>query len=386
MAQYKVPQDVEAEDKFVGPLTFKQFLFAGATLISGYLCFLIITSPVPFFAVLLLPVFLVSLAFTIPWSKDQPTELFLASRIRFLFMKRKRIWDQTGMKDLVTITVPKRVAHVYSDGLSLDEVHSRMSALSSVVDTRGWAVKNAQRPTAITQQEESDRLIEPVHPDVTPEEMDMQRMPDVLDEHSQRSQQMDTMIKQAEDSHRKEALDMIASARAAQAPTGSQTKSRRNKASANLDVDSLIGDYTLPAVDPTHASMKQQTITPNSASISQPTIKPQKVKAAQLSAEDEQKMLDKLHKKQAIEKEVNKHSHMKVIDPSGQSSSSHAPVSTNSDDDEDETVTQTARAAQSNPDILSLARNDDRSVESLAREASKKNHDSNDGEVVISLH
>jgi len=44
MAVYKVPQDVEADDKFLGPLSFKQFLFAGGALISGYLTFLVVGS------------------------------------------------------------------------------------------------------------------------------------------------------------------------------------------------------------------------------------------------------------------------------------------------------------------------------------------------------
>ncbi|NDG30951.1 PrgI family protein, partial [bacterium] len=40
MAVYTVPQDVEADDKFVGPLSFKQFIFIGIGAIAGYLSFL----------------------------------------------------------------------------------------------------------------------------------------------------------------------------------------------------------------------------------------------------------------------------------------------------------------------------------------------------------
>jgi hypothetical protein len=32
MAVHKVPQDVEADDKFLGPLSFKQFLFLAVLL------------------------------------------------------------------------------------------------------------------------------------------------------------------------------------------------------------------------------------------------------------------------------------------------------------------------------------------------------------------
>ncbi len=37
MATYKVIQDIEAEDKFLGPLTLKQFIFGAAAVFFGYL-------------------------------------------------------------------------------------------------------------------------------------------------------------------------------------------------------------------------------------------------------------------------------------------------------------------------------------------------------------
>src|SRR6187402_3059875 len=148
MAVHKVPQDVEADDKFLGPLSFKQFLFFGGTIICGYLTFLMLTKVWPLTIIFLLPTIVFAfLAF--PWSKEQPTELWLASRIRFLIMPRKRIWDQAGMKELVTITVPVREAHIYTNGLSQDEVQNRLGALASIVDSRGWAVKNVIASTDV---------------------------------------------------------------------------------------------------------------------------------------------------------------------------------------------------------------------------------------------
>jgi len=40
MATYKVIQDIEAEDKLVGPLTLRQFIYAAIAAICGYLSFL----------------------------------------------------------------------------------------------------------------------------------------------------------------------------------------------------------------------------------------------------------------------------------------------------------------------------------------------------------
>ena len=35
MAQYKVPQDVEAEDKLIGPFSFRQFIYLGVAVLTG---------------------------------------------------------------------------------------------------------------------------------------------------------------------------------------------------------------------------------------------------------------------------------------------------------------------------------------------------------------
>ncbi len=357
MAQYKVPQDVEAEDKFLGPLTFKQFLFGGATAITGYISFLILTSPVPFLAVIFLPFFIVSLVFTIPWSKDQPTDIFIASRIRFLLMKRKRLWDQSGLKDLVTITVPKREVHYYSDGLSQDEVRSRFTALSNVVDSRGWAVKNATRPT-----EDSDRLVAPAAPQKSPEEVVAKRTPDMLEE---RSDQVDQMIKKSENNHRKETLDLLASARKTSSDSSSQASKISNKP------DTLTGSISLPQVSPQHASMKP---------------KAQKTNSKPLTAEDEKKLLDELHKKQAIEKSLRNNSHEKRILTSAEKrAATKKEAQEQSEARQLKEDAQNASATPVNPGILNLSQNDDRSVASLAREVNNQKPD-DDGEVVISLH
>ena len=44
MATYKVIQDIEAEDKLVGPLTLKQFIYAGISALCLYICFIAMLS------------------------------------------------------------------------------------------------------------------------------------------------------------------------------------------------------------------------------------------------------------------------------------------------------------------------------------------------------
>src|SRR6185295_1780581 len=111
MAQYKVIQDVEAEDKLLGPLTLRQFIYAGITAILLYLSYFAATHSATFLIIIFFPFALVTGFFAFPWGRDQPTEVWALAKVRFLLKPRRRIWDQSGAKELVTITAPKK-AHV----------------------------------------------------------------------------------------------------------------------------------------------------------------------------------------------------------------------------------------------------------------------------------
>ena len=50
MSTYKVLQDIEAEDKLIGPLTLRQFIYALVAAFNGYLTFMVITKGIAFMA------------------------------------------------------------------------------------------------------------------------------------------------------------------------------------------------------------------------------------------------------------------------------------------------------------------------------------------------
>ncbi len=43
MSTYKVIQDIEAEDKLLGPLTLRQFIYAAVVLVMGFVAFKLMT-------------------------------------------------------------------------------------------------------------------------------------------------------------------------------------------------------------------------------------------------------------------------------------------------------------------------------------------------------
>src|SRR5665213_108836 len=121
MATYKVIQDIEAEDKLLGPLSLRQFIYAGICVLCLYLSFLTLTKHVGFLIVVFAPVAIFTGFFAFPWKLNQPTEIWALAKIRFLLKPRRRIWDQSGVKELVTITAPKRIESNYTNGLSQTE-------------------------------------------------------------------------------------------------------------------------------------------------------------------------------------------------------------------------------------------------------------------------
>lgn len=141
MAQYKVLQDIEADDKLLGPLSLRQFIYAVIVFVLGFVGFRLGAVNI-FLAFPFVPPMIFFGLLAAPFGRDQPSEVWLLAKIRFFLKSRKRIWDQAGVKELVTITAPKRIERVLTKGFSDDEVKSRLKALSSTLDTRGWAVKN----------------------------------------------------------------------------------------------------------------------------------------------------------------------------------------------------------------------------------------------------
>ena len=142
MATYKLIQDIEAEDHILGPLTLRQFIYALIAVFFLYLCFIVISKGVLFLLLFFLPPGLFFLFFAFPFRKDQPNEIWALAKIRFLFKSRVRIWDQSGAKELVNITAPKRVETHLTNGLSQSEVKNRLHALADTIDSRGWVIKN----------------------------------------------------------------------------------------------------------------------------------------------------------------------------------------------------------------------------------------------------
>ena len=105
MAQYKVPQDVEADDKLLGPFNFRQFIYlliVAALIALAWALFQLF----PIFAILPIVPAIFLLILALPLRKDQPMETYVAALISFYTKPNKRFWNPGQRESTIQITAP----------------------------------------------------------------------------------------------------------------------------------------------------------------------------------------------------------------------------------------------------------------------------------------
>lgn len=385
MAVYKVIQDVEAEDKLVGPLTLRQFIYAFVAVGLGYLCFFLIVHGA---AIVTPPLLLVVVAcgfFAFPWGRDQPTELWALAKVRFYFKARRRVWDQSGVKQLVTITVPKKVRINYTNGLSQTEVKSRLQALADTLDSRGWAVRNANptSPNQVVQAigNQSDRLVVAAPAPVPAIETDVQDADDVMDStNNPIAKQFDAMITASAQTHRQQIIDSIQ--QTVPAPASSPQP-------ASPSGRWFLGQPMRPSIGtPQNAvTFNEQVVTPT----------PVPATSSDGVTPDEEELIKKLDMQEKATAVT--YAHLHTIQPLSVAASMQPPpqqqttpaVAAQPATQSPPPTPQTSSAPQtgasvtqsSGTGILDLAGNNDLNVATIAREAQKRRPQD---EIVISLH
>ena len=140
MATYKVPQDVEAEDRLLGPFTFRQFIYLLIAAIAGALAAALFQI-FPLLALLPTPVIFFFLVLALPLKKDQPMETYLAAIISFYMKPNKRFWRPGQGETTIQITAPKIVEKSRTRDISEEEASHRLSFLSNLVDSEGYAIR-----------------------------------------------------------------------------------------------------------------------------------------------------------------------------------------------------------------------------------------------------
>lgn len=94
--QYQVPQFIDVEDKIVGPLTIKQFIFVG---IGGALILVFFfTLRLAFAIILSIPVAAISASLAFVTIKGMPLYKYLAAMAGFAFKPQEYTWKKEVKK------------------------------------------------------------------------------------------------------------------------------------------------------------------------------------------------------------------------------------------------------------------------------------------------
>lgn len=190
MASYKVPQDVEADDKLLGPFSFRQFVYliivAMAIAMAWGLAQLFVG-----LAIIPLPIIIFFGALALPLRKDQPMEIYMAAIVSFYIKPRLRLWDPDGIESSIEVSAPKTVEEQRTKDISETEAERRFSYLADIVDTQGWAIRGAANSAG-----------SPINTDLY---LEAQEAPDVLDTNTSMAHTFDQMMAQSTEKMKEEA-------------------------------------------------------------------------------------------------------------------------------------------------------------------------------------
>lgn len=330
MATYKVAQDVEADDKLIGPFSFRQFIYLIIVAIAGVVAWGLSQLFAPLF-VIPVPIMIFFGALALPLRKDQPMEVYLAAIVAYHLKPRHRLWCPDGVDSLIEITTPDVVEVQRAKDISQIEAERRLSYLADIADTKGWSIRHMAEPIAGTSMN-SDAFYA------------AQQTEDMLDTSGAVGVAIDNMINQADEHRRQEMVS-----RMQQAPAPAPAATANPATPLTPSAPSPMIDPALTTQQPT--GLPQIQYNPYPLAIHQTVIQPlskQQQTAAQPQQTSPATLASSVQKSDV--------------------STSETPIS---------------------PDIINLASNPDLSIETISREAhriEKRSSEGGSGEVFISLH
>jgi hypothetical protein len=142
MGTYKVPQNVESEDKILGPLSLKQFIYAVIGIGYGFLTFAIFKSLIVIWIIIGLPPMLALLALGLYQKEDQPLETYVVAVAQFFVRPKTRFWQKEPIAEVFRVEPPPPKPEMVRRDPR--EVRSQLAQLADLVDTRGWSAKQPE--------------------------------------------------------------------------------------------------------------------------------------------------------------------------------------------------------------------------------------------------
>ena len=266
MGTYKVPQNVEAEDKILGPLSLKQFIYALIGLGWGFLTFAILKSVLLLWIIVGVPPMLFMLGLGLYQRDDQPLETYVVAIAQYFVRPRTRFWSKEPISEVFRLEPPPpKEEQVKRDPR---EVHSQLQQLAQLVDTRGWSMKEpelTEQPDEAQVVDLKDRIgVDALsQPPVIAAASEVTDDDDILSNQTKAARDLNVLIENSVKSLRAEAMEKMRSPQAAATPPAK----------------------TAPASAPTTASTTSGSTAPPSGDILKLAAEGGELKVSQIAAQ-----------------------------------------------------------------------------------------------------
>ena len=144
----KVPQSIDLEERVVGRLTVKQFMYLLGGALFGYLIYKaydVGALNVYLAFTIIAFIALIALAFAFARPNQQPFEDFIGNLVLFLFVPKRRLWSKDAVGHGVAVKIKKKGEDKKELAKPKQVTPDRLKALAAVLDSRGFEVGEEQR-------------------------------------------------------------------------------------------------------------------------------------------------------------------------------------------------------------------------------------------------
>jgi len=200
MGQYKVPLDIEAEDKILGPLSLRQFIYVIIGLLWAGLMWLLFSKIIVLMIVLIIPITGFFLLLGFGRRQEQNFESYFVAVLQYFVVPRIRVWD----KDLTQVELVKKI-DIAPEVIPLKNINmGSLKQLALIMDTHGaqkdptiQLVDNANQAATYSQ-----RIVDPAAiastAAITNANVRLTQQDDVLDATNIRSTQINSLLENVE--------------------------------------------------------------------------------------------------------------------------------------------------------------------------------------------
>jgi hypothetical protein len=136
MARFKVPQNLEMEDRIIGNLAMWQFVYLVVGGILAYAAYMKLPSPLNI--IVALPIGLFAAASGLIKVNNQPFPRFFGAFVRFLTTPRERVWRKENIEEVSSIkkdVAKKETKKTVKKTLTKEE----LQRLAQVTDSHGFS-------------------------------------------------------------------------------------------------------------------------------------------------------------------------------------------------------------------------------------------------------